>query len=316
MNRDEKVCVIYHYFEKNDTYKRNFQHFMSFGILEHVSYYIVLAGAYTVNLPKLKNVSYIFSENENYDYGGHSLAVERHIDSECYDYFMFINCSVRGPFISPCSSTNWLVPFLRLLGNEVGLVGSTINILSNDSPHSKFYKSKYGGNPPYVHVQTAVFAINKRALMFLEDKKFFNFSVNLTREEVVSGYEIRLSRLILESGWNIKCLLPEYNSIDYRNGDVININPSASDGDVAYPGSYFGRSIHPYETIFIKTERCIWPESYLDSLAFSMSRAGLGRSVNGSAINISDMCRKNVIFFGRRKVKKTILSRIKELLTL
>jgi hypothetical protein len=65
-------------------------------------------------------------------------------------------------------------------------------------------------------------------------------------------------------------MLPEYNKPDYRSL-THEINPSAREGDSGFEHSYFGRTVHPYEAMFIKTSRNTSSETYLSQLAYSMS---------------------------------------------
>jgi len=66
--------------------------------------------------------------------------------------------------------------------------------------------------------------------------------------------EIGMSYHVLKNNWNISCLLPEYQNIDYRTLNV-DFNPTSIDGEMNYKNAYFNRTLHPYEAIFIKTNR-------------------------------------------------------------
>jgi hypothetical protein len=65
-------------------------------------------------------------------------------------------------------------------------------------------------------------------------------------------------------------MLPEYNQIDYREA-LTDLNPTSREGDSGFEHSYFGRSAHPYESIFIKTNRNTFSGEDLMRLAYSMS---------------------------------------------
>jgi hypothetical protein len=65
-------------------------------------------------------------------------------------------------------------------------------------------------------------------------------------------------------------MLPEYNKPDYRSLGH-EINPSSREGDSGFEHSYFGRTVHPYEAMFIKTSRNTSSDTYLSQLAYSMS---------------------------------------------
>ncbi len=270
IDSSKKICVLYHFYEANQNYVKNFQHFLTFGIHRSADYFCIIAGEYSVDLPMISNVTYIHSENKNWDYGGYAKALKNHVPIDVYEYFAFINSSVRGPFISPLSDTSWLDSFISHFTEDIGAVGCAINILSPQSIDSLTFEKEYPQfRPPYSHVQTTAYMLSKRALSVLFDRQFFDVRDPLTKSQVICRYELLLSQLLVHSGVNIKCLLPEYNQIDYREPHT-DINPTSHQGDPSVPDGYFGRTMHPYESMFVKTQRNLYPEHYLDQLTHSM----------------------------------------------
>jgi hypothetical protein len=78
--------------------------------------------------------------------------------------------------------------------------------------------------------------------------------------------------------------LPEYNQPDYRTL-IHEINPSSREGDSGFINSYFGRTAHPYEAMFIKTSRNTFPDAYLKQLAHSMAvKIPIDRNISNSKI--------------------------------
>lgn len=190
--------------------------------------------------------------------------------TDAYEYFTFINCSVRGPFISPASNTSWLDSFISHFTEDTGAVGCAINVLSPQSIDSLTFKKEYPQfRPPYSHVQTTAYMLSKRALSILFDHQFFDVRDRLAKNQIICRYELLLSQLLLHNGLNIKSLLPEYNQIDYRELHA-DISPTSHQGDPSVPDGYFGRTMHPYEGMFVKTQRNLYPEYYLDLLTRSM----------------------------------------------
>lgn len=282
-NLSEKICVVYHYFEANSNYQKNFRHFLTFATNIKADFYCVIAGKCSFDLPKISNVRFIYTENKNWDYGGYCVAIREYINTDTYGYFAFINSSVRGPFISPTSNRPWIESFTSLFTEDVGGVGSAIDILPIESLESIFFQKNYSQYPPPLsHIQTTAYMLSHKALMVLILNKFYEISEALPKEEVICRYEILLSQILRAHGFNIKCLLPEYNHVDYRKPHN-EINPTSYNGDPTTPDGYFGRTIHPYESIFIKTERGLYPDHYLDMLTNSML------SNNASLKNFMDL---------------------------
>lgn len=263
------TLVIYHYYEKDGAYRDNFLHFLTFGYSKEVDYVVILAGDHSVKLPYAENISFLFTENLNNDFGGYCHAINNTVDTNKYDFFFFINSSVRGPFLTARDSKLWTEYFIEKLQPDVGMVGSTINILPMDSPCSISYSKKYGQAENCSHVQSTSYLLPKKSLQHLIEVGFFASSGIPNKEDAIRDYEVRLSQLIKKQGWNLKSLLPEYNTIDYRIPHM-DINPTSDQGDPCFKDGYFGRTIHPHEIIFIKTNRNIYSLAYFDRLTYTL----------------------------------------------
>jgi hypothetical protein len=274
-----KNLVIYHYFEKDASYRDNLLHFLLFGVLPELDYVLVISGNYSVQLPELPNLRYFFTEPKKSDFGGYAQLINEGLNLDSYANIFFINSSVRGPFIPPYHQQAWYKAFLEQMQSDVGIVGISICILKEGFRHSINYQSRYGGNSPYSHVQTMAYVLRKEVLTQLIAAGFYREDRDSTITLAIEDYEIHLSQLVLKLGWNLRCLLPEFNSIDYRLPHT-NPNPTSTVGDPNEVLGYFGRSAHPYETIFVKTNRDLYTEAYLDRLAFSM--------LQGKRSNISE----------------------------
>lgn len=271
---NQQTLVLYHYYEKDQSYIDNFAHFLRFGYDSNLDYLIVIAGDCSVDLPSLDNIQYLFSENKNFDYGGYCAAIQTLDLWQKYDFYLFINSSVRGPFLPTCCNQEWAKLFIEQLSDEVGIVGAAISFTPSNHSISRLYYEKYGilerNNHFLAHVQTTCYAMSRKVLGQLIQLGFYDENKALNKDEAVRDYEIRLSQLILDMSLNLRCMLPEYNWVDYRKAHE-DMNPSSREGDSGFERSYFGRSAHPYESIFIKTSRNTFSEDDLMRFAFSMS---------------------------------------------
>jgi len=268
----KKVLIAYHFYQLDESYVENFHHFLLFGYDPRYQYYILISGECTVQLPRLENIRYIFVENKNNDFGGYCHLIKQVLVIDDYEYFIFVNSSIRGPFISPFIKDSWIDLFINRLTAGVGLVGPTICILSPGNEYSRMYQAEYGGSPPYSHVQSTAYAMRQGTLKNLINIGFYDQNKVLSKSEVILKYEIQLSQLVKESGLNISSFLPEYSEINYLQAHD-DINPTSSDGDPSMQSSYFGRTLHPYEAVFIKTNRGLHPNAYLLRLAYSQLKS-------------------------------------------
>ncbi len=249
-----RVLTLYHYFEKDETYRENFEYFLSHGIVDDVDYLVIINGACSVPLHKRDNIKYFGRENVGFDFGGYVDVVNFYPGIASYDYVFFINSIVRGPFLPAYAAFPWTRPFLDLLQGDVKLVGASINVLHPGTMLSDTFASLAPGfREPFSHVQTSMFAMDRDCLAFLTERNFFGRGNAPGKVESVFLYEILMSQLVLNRGWNIAGVLPPFKDIDYRTLEV-DPNPTSIDGNMWYPNAYFGRNIHPFETIFFNTK--------------------------------------------------------------
>jgi hypothetical protein len=271
---NNRVLVVYHYYEKDHSYIDNFSHFIRFAYQPDLDYLIVVAGSYSIELPRAENITYFFATNQNFDFGGYAQAIKALQFDTGYEHFIFVNSSVRGPFLPAYCKKMWIENLLDHFDQDVGIVGTVISLTPSHHAIAKLYHEKYGyldrNRHILSHVQSTCYALPRSILCHLIATGFYETAHSLSKDETVRDYEIRLSQILLEQGCNLKCLLPEYNTFDYRFFDR-EINPFSREGDSGFEGSYFGRTVHPYEAIFIKTSRNTSSDAYLNQLAYSMS---------------------------------------------
>ena len=218
---NNKYVCIYAYYERNDEYKENLSYFLNNGLLENVDYYIIINGECTVDIPNLNNIKVLKRENKGFDFGAWSYCIKQ-LTKE-YDYYVFLNTSVRGPYLSEEDINNnvtWLDKFLVLFNNEdIKMVGTTINIYQGFTEQIEEYKNNYGYEPPYTHIQSMFFILNNEGLNYLLSQNFFDeelINSYIDAQKIVINNEIRLSQLILLNNWNINSIVPKYKDIDYR----------------------------------------------------------------------------------------------------
>ena len=246
-----KTAVVYHYFEANTLYKDNFVFFLNTAIMEELDYFIYISGSCTVNLLKRKNIRYKYIENKNNDFGR---LVEFHKEFKSIDFstYIFINCSVRGPFVANYFHEKWYRIFSSKLSKDMPLVGSSINILPTSTKHSELFSKSYDFSPPYIHVQTAAYALSKKGYEILSKKGFFDENRQLEKNEVICRYEILMSQIIFDSGRSIGSILPTQEEFKGNKNNKI-FKGTSNNGDHLFKSAFFGRSLSPLEIVFIKT---------------------------------------------------------------
>lgn len=258
-----KNAVIYHYYEVNEVYRDNLFWFLLLGYKENLDFYIILTESKNLNLPVLPNITYIHTKNIGFDYGGYCEFFTNY-SWQNYEKIVFLISSTRGPII-PAYVDDWFECFTKELKNDVGITGTSINILNDQGHEGKSYRDFYKESSPFCHVQTNAFALNNYSLSILDKNNFWNNKKINTKLDTVIHFEIRLSQILLQHGLNLKCLLSPYNNVNYRV-KVKDINKFSANGDVRFKNCYFGHSIDPYQTMFVSTNRKIFELNYLNSI--------------------------------------------------
>jgi hypothetical protein len=296
-----RTAIIYHYYELDETYRDNLIYFLDCGIDEHAEYFIYISGKCSADLPKRKNIKYLFIKNENNDFGS-VIEFSKTQNYQDFDNFVFVNCSVRGPFTPTYFSEPWHHAFTSKLVNDVAMVGSSINLLPEHMPSSiKFSRNKQY-KPPFIHVQTYAYAITSQGFDLLKLKGFFDVKGTLSKEQVIQNYEIAISQELLGQGFAIASLLQtqEYFTDDSRTSNYIT---TAASGDPAFRSAFFGRSISPFDNIFIKTNRNMISNVDLASYTFSgLEHARRSKPVSAQGMKLLERSHSFVIQHGNKFV--------------
>lgn len=257
-----RIACIYAYYEKTRDYLDNLAYFLRHGVDDEIDYVFVVNGSCSLRFPERPNIKVILRENSGFDFGGHSAGVAS-LDRD-YDYYVFLNATCRGPFLPPYVRMHWSEPFLDLMNEKVHLCGASIAVQYNTDWIPYFTATHAWPRQYYPAVESYFFVLSRTGLDIALAAGIFSPRDERGYWDVVFRREIGLSISILSKGYNIDCLIPEMHGVDYRNC-FANFNPSHFTPTGA--GSCFGRSLHPYEVVFIKQNRSI-----LDAEVNSLSR--------------------------------------------
>ena len=282
----KKTAVVYHYFERDETYRDNLIFFLATALSDAADYFLVISGDCSVTLPERANLRTLRMGNWNNDFGGYVTFVRESFPND-YARFIFVNSSVRGPFLPAYGSRDWIEIFTAPLQGDVHLVGASVNILPETVPLSVRFAEIYDDRPPHAHVQTTAYALTRAAMDHLMAIGFYDIDETLPKDDVILHYELRLSREILRNGWNMSSILPVYGDLDYRSLACDFENFSSKAGDVLYAGAFFGRTLSPVEAMFVKVNRNMIPPRDLASYTFT-SLSGRDLAAPGEGRDLLD----------------------------
>ena len=246
-----KVAIFYHCHPANHGLE-NLTFFLDRGYLDDPTFFISCADFEPP--ASWKNINFFSTENDSHDFGGHARNILNHCTTKEFDFFLFINSSVKGPFQLSTNYESWPCKFLNRLNKRVGAVGSTINCLSQHSPHFHFLSGLIDPKITHYHIQTYCYALTADSLKVLLEQNFYRFPTRWSKAETIINYELNLSKILLAADINIACLVKEFQDIDFRVRSEETMRLETV-GDPCFPGAIFGRTLDPYEVLFVKTNR-------------------------------------------------------------
>lgn len=196
-----KVLVLYVFHEYNSLVRN----FISNAVFhEEETDFVIICNNVHIDFYAPFFVKKMFRDNVGYDFGGWSEALLRDNLYKNYDKFIFVTASAYGPFLR--NGEKWTDFYLNELKNNIKLFGSTINTCKD--PLNK------------AHVQSYIFATDKPTLEYLIKCEIFSLTNHaLNFHDNIWNKQVRMSREIIENGWNIGSLLPHYKNVDFTAED-------------------------------------------------------------------------------------------------
>jgi hypothetical protein len=250
-----KSVIIYTYYQSPpSSYNLFFFTRKELKYREDIDYIIVINGENydpCIQFPSISNLTVLKRENQGFDFGGHHHALQ-YLDKENrkYDYYFFMNSGVVGPIlpgyldapsvaasVAASDAWHWTRLFIGKITDRVKLVGTTIVCLPSTDA---------GGLGP--KVEGFFFMTDSVGLAIIREKGTVFYQHATKRHAIIDG-EYGLSKCILESGYSIDCMLPQYQGIDWL--DPANHNKN----NYRHPSrknSFYGKSICPYDVVFHK----------------------------------------------------------------
>ena len=210
----KKYLILYSYYETGQSIQ-NLNYFLDHTLLNiknNVTYIFIINNYNCSLIDKIKekqeNIIIYKRKNENYDFGAWAEYINL-ININKYNYFIFLNDTVLGPFVN---NEIWYKKFTSKINDKVKLVGSSINF----KPVLKNYKNLIQ------HVKSYAWATDSIGLKILiKNDILFNIKF-INKFDFIFKYEIGLSRCIIDNGYQIDSLNENnnknvFNSVFIKN---------------------------------------------------------------------------------------------------
>ena len=118
-----------------------------------------------------------------------------------FDKFVFVNSTVRGPYVPLYVTSDWVDCFTSKLSTDVKMTGISINFISGVTYEStkSFIKANYGFTPiDHTHIQSMIYSLDREGLDILLKYQLFNSGKQFPRDkwELISSSEIGMSSIL------------------------------------------------------------------------------------------------------------------------
>jgi len=203
-----KTAVIYHYYDYND----NLDFFLKSGGLlndENCDFFFICNKNENLIPEELtkgySNVYFLNRENKNYDFGGYGELIYSDIFVEDkYDYFVFVNETACGPFLTPRDKKKpWYQHFTDRIDEKVKIFGASA--------------IPFFGGDFQPHIQGWCFCLDKVSMNIAKASGVLAKDEDeMDKANMVFRKEVRLSQVLLENNFNIDCFNPHYTGVDWQ----------------------------------------------------------------------------------------------------
>lgn len=228
-----RALVVFAYTKADARADDNLRHFLRAGVTAHdarADYVIVVSsGALTVDAPELRapHMTVLRRADACAGSGAYAAALIGR-DLTRYSHFIFVNSSVRGPFLPfyvRRAGVHWTRAFTTLIDETVKWAGASISCAAHP------------------HVQAAVIVTDTEGLGIVARAGVFECHA-ATPE--AAAWELGASRAILDAGFNLGSLMARHDGVDFRTVSACNAG-----ADPSQRGGNDGFDLDPFEVVFV-----------------------------------------------------------------
>ncbi|KAL3425475.1 hypothetical protein PVAG01_02266 [Phlyctema vagabunda] len=258
-----RPLILYAYAE-SETARENLQFFLRHGIHAAADFIFIMNGR--TDAAKLvpvneENIRVIRRPNDCYDIGAYAEVLTKNDLYKNYTRFITLNASLRGPFLPYWSESCWSDMYLNRVTDQVKLVGMTANCWPKFHIQSMIWATDRVGMEVLLFPPKAATAHLAPAVYFPDDDEIdeshippgINTCFHTWKQAVHA--EISATALIKAAGYGVDAMMSRL----HKTEDYEATCGGKENGDVLWDSKYEGTNVHPYETIFQKSNRDIDP---------------------------------------------------------
>ncbi|KAF3930859.1 hypothetical protein ABW19_dt0203795 [Dactylella cylindrospora] len=232
----DRPLITYAYFETENA-RENAEYFIKHAIHDGADFLFILNGETDLykSLPDLPYVNYVQRKNRCFDLGSQAEVFLSNQGAlvKKYKKFIMMNASIRGPFVPAWSDACWSDRYLSKVTDTVKLVGMTYNCKkTEDIP---------------AHLSSMIWATDRIGLQVLLRN---GIAVCFQDKDEAINAEIAATKHLKDAGYEVEAMMAAYHSDP-------NYQQTCNHDDVNWGGAYYGMTMHPFDTMFVKANRNI-----------------------------------------------------------
>ncbi|KAL5351795.1 hypothetical protein ACLOAV_003656 [Pseudogymnoascus australis] len=244
----DRPLVLYAYSETPNA-RTNLIFFLAHGLHQSADFVFVMNGesSATALIPNKSNIRIVQRENDCYDLGAHAEVLTKDDFYKSYQRYILMNASIRGPFLPAWATGCWSDMYLGKITDKVKLVGMT------------------GNCQPIFHVQSMIWATDRTGIQLLlhppadpklpADKQEVGINSCFHTWDTAVHAEVYATQIILSAGYEASVMMSAFHA----KKTFVQECDKGGNGDALWNGKYYGTNVHPYETVFMKSNRDIDP---------------------------------------------------------
>ncbi|CZT12330.1 uncharacterized protein RCO7_09049 [Rhynchosporium graminicola] len=265
----ERPLILYAFFDTKLA-RENLRFYIKHALHDAADFLFIFNGDTNAEhlLPVAGNIRWLKRENKCFDLGAFAEVLLENGLYLKYKKYITMNASIRGPFLPHWSTGCWSDMYLSKVTNETKLVGMTMNC------HIR------------PHIQSMIWAYDRTTIDFL----LFPSAELVTKyQEILHPYipdpytpvpnmtapginscpdkywdavaiEVYAAGLVKAAGYKVDAMMMAYHAGEVQRGDYTNGQECFKNADTLGSGRYYGIDIHPFDTVFAKTNRGIAPK--------------------------------------------------------
>ncbi|PBP28305.1 hypothetical protein BUE80_DR000830 [Diplocarpon rosae] len=255
----DRPLILYAFFE-TPLARKNLIFYLSHALHDNADFLFILQGETDADLllPVKGNIRFVRRENDCYDLGAFAEVLTTNDLYKKYNKYITMNSSIRGPFFPYWATDCWSERYLSKITEDTKLVGMSMNC------------------SPRIHVQSMIWATDRvgmEILLFpsaslvekykkiLGDRDHYPVpkmkvaGINSCPHEYwdAVAIEVYATGLMKAAGYKVDPMMMAYHSSEKYEVEC------AQTDDLQGHEKYYGMDMHPYDTIFVKTNRGLDP---------------------------------------------------------